>query len=714
MGSNHARSHFAALMAACAIIGSASAVEVIAQSDEEGQSASWQIREETVVTAERVAGYTVSEAAVVKGGIPLRDFPQSIQVLNRTLIEEQNARSLTEALQNVSGVVPNHEQEAVLVNPFVRGLEAEIFVDGLVGYGDTAVVDPSSMIVFEQVEVAKGPTSVQYGGGLGAPTGGLINLVTKTPKREASYYIGARTGSFSTTSFETDLNQPLSDEVAIRLAGEWYESDDMIDDVGIERLVLNPSLSAQVTETTQLVFRGLYSKIEQLEYTGIPAEVVGLPGVDDKQFSGAADAPDTEIENLSLHLSLEHAFSDALSGAVQLRYFENSFDEFSSFPFLSAFPLVGTSTPIIRGQLPVDTDEFTFDATLNYLLSIGSTSHNTLLGITYDTVDYEAGSGFDFVPIGILDYASGENDLSFGEIPPINGVSKNEYETLALYVQDQISIGEQWSILLSGRLSDYSLKELEGGSGADESYTEFDYRVGVTFHISDRISAFAGYATGSRLVPFFAGVNGAAPVPEESESVEAGVKLAAEQLSGSLAIFQIDRDRIPQTDLTDPNFGAVQTGEQRSRGIEVDLVWEPTPAFSVLASAAFIDAENRSDIVSFDSVFAAGNQLSRILEKSGRVAARYRVLDGILSGLGLGIGMTYADEAPLTDGNVFYSDPYTVFDLQADYTAGPWIFRFNVVNLTDKEYLKPYQYLLQEVGRPGQERSAFFSIGLQL
>ncbi|MEM1187282.1 MAG: TonB-dependent receptor [Pseudomonadota bacterium] len=685
------------------------------QSQTDSDAASWQLREEVLVTAPRESGYGAQSASVVKGGIALRDWPQSVQVLNRTLLEEQNSRSLTEALQNVSGVVPNHEQEAVLVNPFVRGLEAEIFVDGLLGYGDTAVIDPSTMVVFERVEVAKGPTSVQYGGGVGAPTGGLINLVTKTPREDASYYFGLRGGSFATRSVETDLNQPLTDAVSVRLAGEWFASDDMIDAVDIERLTLNPSLAARLGDATAFTLRGLYNRIEQLEYTGLPAEVAGLPGVKGTQFSGATDAPPTEIENLSVHATLDHAFSGHLSGQLQLRYFDSRFDEFSSFPFLSFFPIVDTSVPIIRGQLPVDTREYTFDASLSYRIdSASGVSHRLLAGLTYDATDYAAGSGFDFTPIGVLDYASGENTLSFGDIPAINSVTENEYRTLAFYAQDHISVGERWSALLSGRLTEYELEEVVGGTGADESYTEFDSRVGVTYHLNDAVAVYGGYATGSRMVPFFTGVNSAAPVPEESDSLELGVKVAGRRWSGSVAAFRLNRENIPQTDLTDPNFGSVQNGEQRSEGVEVDVVWEPSEAVSVLGNVAFTDSENRTDIVSFGTIFARGNQLARIPELSGRVAVRYRFLAGALQGLGLGIGLTYADEAPLTDENAFFSDSYAVFDLQADYRTGPWVLRFNVVNLGDRDYFKPYQYLIQDVMRPGQELSAFFSVGVEL
>ncbi|MEM8766697.1 MAG: TonB-dependent siderophore receptor [Pseudomonadota bacterium] len=696
-----------ALFALVAAAGPASSVQAAERAP------SWQLQEEIIVVGDRAESYAVKEANIIRGGIAIRDWPQSVQVLNRTLLDEQNLRSTTEALRNVSGVIPNHEQETVLVNPFVRGQEAEIYLDGLVGYGDTAVLDPSTLIAFERVEVAKGPTSTQYGGGVGAPTGGLINLVTKTPRDEASYDLALRGGSFNTRSFEGDINQPLSEAVGFRLAGEWFQSDDMIDAVEVERLTLNPSLSAKLGEDTELIIRGLYNEIEQLEYTGIPAEVARLPEVDDRQFSGAVNAPNTEVENLSLHATLEHAFNDDFGAMLQLRYFSSEFEEYSSFPFLNFFPIDGTSAPIIRGQLPVETEEVTVDAALSYQLRhSGSVEHNLRLGITWDLTDYTAGSGFDFTPIGVLDYASGVNDLDFGPIPAINSTIENEYQTLAVYLQDHVAIGDRWHLLLSGRLSRYGLKELEGGSGADERYTEFDPRVGITYRVNDSLSVYGGYATGSRIVPFFTGVNSAAPVPEESESTEVGLKIAGNQWSGTVAVFRLDREKIPQTDLTDPNFGSVQTGRQRSEGVEVDLVWEPIPRLSLLASAAYINSENRTDIVSFGTTFAAGNQLSRVPETSGRIAVRYRFLDGVLAGLGLGLGLTFADGAPLTDANEFFSDSYSVVDLQADYSIGPWLFRFNVVNLFDEDYLMPYQYLLQPVARPGQERSAFFSVGL--
>lgn len=131
---------------------------------------SWRI-EEIVVTGAR-SGYAAQDSSLSKSGITLQDLPQSVQVLNRTLIDEQNLQSLSDALVNVSGVVPSDESETVLISPLIRGFRAEIYVDGMPSYGDTAVIDSSSLSAVDRIEVAKGPTSALYGGGIGAPVGG--------------------------------------------------------------------------------------------------------------------------------------------------------------------------------------------------------------------------------------------------------------------------------------------------------------------------------------------------------------------------------------------------------------------------------------------------------------------------------------------------------------------------------------------------------------
>ncbi len=658
------------------------------------------------VRGESITGYGAETSGLSRSSAALIDVPQSIQVLTPTLLREQELTTLTDALANISGAVPADTREGVLANPSLRGFEAEIFIDGLIAYADTAVIDPSSLIAVERIEVAKGPTSALFGGGTGAPVGGLINLVTKTPGQEADYEIGVRLGSEETVALFADLNQPLGDQAGVRLAAEHFSSADYIDAVETTRLTLNPSVAVSLGANTDLVVRGLYNRIEQLEYSGLPASVANLPGVDPFQFTGATDAPDTVIENTMVTAELTHAFSDTLSGQMRLRRYESRFDEFASFGFFAFFPITGTQMPVIRGHLPVDVGETTVDGALSWSGLTGSIRHDVLIGATYDATDYDGATAFDFTPIGVLDLASGVNALQFGAVPAITREIVSEYRTTAIYAQNQMQIGDRLSVLASGRFSSYTLTEVVGGQGTDETYDEFDPRLGASLRVVDGLSVFAGWATGSRLSLFFAGENGAAPVPETSESIEAGVKFnhAASGLSGTLAVFEITRENVPTASPIVP-FTQVQTGEQQSQGVELDLVWEPSEQVSFLMSAASIDAE-----VTRDNTIAVGDALPRTPDLSMRIAGRYRVTDGRFAGLGVGAGVTHNGDASLALPNGARSDSYTIADAQVSFERDNWRIGFDIENLFDEDYFAPYQYLAQDVVRPGRPRSAWVSL----
>jgi len=71
-------------------------------------------------------GYASLTASATRTPVPLLNVPQSVQVLNETLIREQALTTLAGALTNVSGVVASRPQEAVLAYPIIRGFAADI------------------------------------------------------------------------------------------------------------------------------------------------------------------------------------------------------------------------------------------------------------------------------------------------------------------------------------------------------------------------------------------------------------------------------------------------------------------------------------------------------------------------------------------------------------------------------------------------------------
>lgn len=673
---------------------------------ERSRDKAWAVLDAVEVTAE---GDSYSEGlapSVTRSEVPLLQQARSVAVINRALIDEQQLQSLSDALENVAGAVPIRENEMVLVNPILRGFDAEVFIDGLAAYGATSVVDPSSLVNVERVEVLKGPAGTLFGSGFGSALGGLINVVTKAPEAGRFGSVGYRFGSFGTSNPYFDLNLPVGETVAFRVNGEYGQSDSAIDDALQRKASINPSLAIQLGEATRLLLKGQFTRNENLEYSGLPAAITvnANLGVDPFRFSGSTDAPLTTINNRVVTGSLEHAFSDALKLTVDARGYDSRFDEYGTFFFGGPDdPAEPTVFTLLSAYLPTDVRQYTLAPRLNWRIDQGSVQHDLVIGADLDKTDYFAQIGFNFAGIGQIDYRNRRGAPAFGNVPALGLTQDDRFRTTSVYVEDHLRVGERWT--LQAGLRGTRLHFRQPSSGTDETYTETTPRLGTSVLLNERVSLFAGYSEGFRGVSNFFGL--APPVPETSRQYELGAKFAAAGgLSGSVAAFRLDRRNvvISAGDLGNP-FLQSQSGEQRAQGVDVDLVFEPSLAWSALFAYAYTDTEVTRDVAP-----RLGGAFARVPKHSGRAAVRYRVVDGALAGLGLGLGARATSPRELTLPNLDRVPGATVFDAQLSYAWTNVELALSLVNLTDKKYFEPYQYLAQSVVIPGDPRSAYLNL----
>ena len=415
--------------------------------------------------------------------------------------------------------------------------------------------------------------------------------------------------------------------------------------------------------------------------------------------------PRTKNDNSMATATLRHAVSDTVKLTVTGRYYDSKVDESGSFVFPGLAP-TGTTSPIYD-VFPITminrTKEATFDANLGAKVDLLGGTHELLVGVNYDWTSFYSGMGL-FVsdsPSGTIDLSDPEYDLSYTPQTPVNSYTDDRFETFAFYVQDQASYGR---LHLTGGLRVTALKFIENsnfGVANDKRYTHVSPRAGATFDVAPGIALFAGYATAFRAPFGFIGMD--TPRPETSSNVEGGLKLALPKagLSGTIAAFRQTHDNVVTADPANVGF-YIQSGRQRARGVEVDLVWEPSPAFSLLANYAYSDTR--------DDGVAPGDRLARVPRNSGRVAARYRLLDGPAKGLSFGAGITAFTARELTLPNSIAVPGYAVIDAQAAYDVGRFSLGLSVVNLGGRRAWDPHSYMGYPVVSPNQPRSAFVTL----
>lgn len=165
-------------------------------------------------------GYQTGQSQLSRMPVPLRDTPQTVNVVPQQVIQEQAATSVQDILRNVPGITFTAGEGGVQgENITIRGFTArnDIYRDG--------IRDPGwytrDAFSIDRVEVFKGPSSFVFGRG---STGGVVNLVTKTPQQR-DFLILEGTGSTAAGGRATiDFNKTFGD-VAIRLGALGYDTD---------------------------------------------------------------------------------------------------------------------------------------------------------------------------------------------------------------------------------------------------------------------------------------------------------------------------------------------------------------------------------------------------------------------------------------------------------------------------------------------------------
>ena len=650
---------------------------------------------ELVVTGEQ-DGYRVPDATTAtKTDTPIRDIPASIQVIPQQVLKDQQITRVREAVSNVSGITPGPGGsqttygESFILRGFADSSDSSTFVDG---FNRNNVLSRSLDVAnIEQLEVLKGPASVLYGQG---DPGGILNIVTKQPLSTPYYAVEGTIGNFDFYRPTLDLSGPLNTDKTIRyrLNVAYENSGSFVDFVKTKQAFIAPVISFDLGKNTTLVLEAEYLNTSKVEYLGIPAvgSLFANP-VGRVPRSRFIDDPDLKLERdfVAFGYRLQHKFSDNWSIRNAFRAELEDYDE--AFDFSLGLRTDDNQT-VDRGARFDQAKSRNFNIQTDVIgkVQTGTVKHDLLFGLELGRTNYIRKTFSPTPAFPSINLFNPNYDRPSIQFDTKTSDTENPQNLIGVYAQDLISIGDKLKILLGGRFDfvEASYEDTVRGFSNDQEDTAFSPRIGIVYQPIQPVSLYASYSRSflpSR--PFSINADNTPFEPTKGESFEVGVKsdFFDGRLSATLAAYQITKQNIVVDDPDPANQGfSLQVGEQRSRGIELDIGGEILPGWKIIASYAYIDPEITEDT----RPEYKGNEPSNVARNSASLWTTYEIQTGNYKGLGFGGGLFFVGDRQGDLENTFTLPSYVRTDAAIYYRRDNWRVGLNIKNLFDVYYFE--------------------------
>jgi iron complex outermembrane receptor protein len=666
---------------------------------------------QVVVTGEQDEGYTPNNATTAtRTDTPLRDIPQSIQVIPQQLLRDRRVDRVSEALQSVSGVQVDDGFGGSLDRFNIRGFQSDVFLENGFRRNAFSSIGIADAELIERIEVLKGPASVLYGN---IEPGGVVNIITEQPLSEPFYTFEASGGSFGFISPSLDLTGPLDNdgELLYRLNALYEVEDGFRDyDQNIHRFVIAPSLTWNISDRTTVTFDATYAEADRPFDRGIPAIGDGVADIPrDRLFQN----PDTiaSTEELSTSYRLEHRFNDDWTLRNAFRYLSVDTFDFR----LESWTIEDSGRLEQRWRSNDDyAESYVFQTNVVGKFETGAIEHALLVGVDLNRATTRGqqqrlpGDPGFFTNI----FTAGAVNTPKPGLEELTLIVRNgnsRQDNLGIYLQDQISFTDNLKLLLGGRFDifDYRSLDITTNTTTEDTVERFTPRVGIVYQPIQPLSLYASYSQAFSPNLFDATVDGSILEPEISEQFEIGIRgeFLDSRLIANLAAFEITKQNVAAPDPNNPDF-SLGVGEIRSRGIEFDIAGEILDGWNVIASYAYIDAE-----VTKESFIPEGNTPDNVADHSASLWTTYEIQTGTLQGLGFGLGLFYVNNRPGDFENTYELSSYLRNDAAIFYRHDNWRIALNVQNLFDVDYIR-YSEGFREANAPGEPLSVVGSVSV--
>ncbi|CAG8872272.1 TonB-dependent receptor [Pseudomonas fluorescens] len=627
--------------------------------------------------------------SALKIDAPLRDIPQTVNVVPQSVIKDQGAQSMEDVLKNVPGIgLSNGDGQRDQVT--IRGFSAigDMYIDGI---RDDALYfrDLSNV---ERVEVIKGPAAVLYGRG---SSGGLINSISKTPNFAPKQEVGVSVGSEGEkrTQFDAGWADQQQGDKAFRVTGALENSDTFRDDGYIDRKAIAPSAYFKLSDDLELNLGASYLYDKRLIDFGIPARGDRPVDVDrDKRF-GAADPDDdyTRSEVFSFTAGVDYRINDDFSLSNTSRYYHydldrnNTLADSSPTRFVTA-PNGELLVKLNRGNVQRKEDGWFNQTELNQRAVLAGMNHNLLYGVELgrQVKDQSVFSQSNVARVPV--YRDALVDVPF-QANRQTAKGTNTQDTAGFYVQDLIELAPKWKALVGVRYDVFDQEYADDLTNSELSRTDTTWspRIGLVYQ-PDQVQSY--YVSVSRSYQpsaemFALSTTNQDLEPEETTNFEIGGKwdLLDNRLALTAALFRLERTNMKTSDPANPTK-LVLAGEQRTDGLELTASGQLSDKWQVYAGYAFLDAEiTKSN--SFTNGVANEGQVPTL---TPRHSANLWLVRSLTQTWRVGMGANYVDDRYTALDNNVVMPAYTTVDAALLYNLPKWDMALRLRNVFDKDY----------------------------
>ena len=544
-------------------------------------------------TTEGSRSYTTGALTIGKGEQKLKDIPQSVSVVTRKRMDDQNMNNLQDAMRQVTGVtIKSYNSGSSLNDVYMRGfLVDQVQVDGVsqaTGQGDLAT--SFDLAMYDRVEVLRGPSGLYQGSG---EPGGTINVVRKRALGTFGLKGELSAGSWDNYHSSIDVTGPLNADGSLRgrFVTAYEDNKSWVDYAQNERPMLYGRLEYDITPATTLSLGGAYQKNRSTPAFGLPAYADGK--LLDVSRSTFVDAKWNELDERVWEgfAEIDHALDNGGQFKTSLTY-RDAETPTRNFTWTddAVDPATGGSWAIAYSYY-THIKSLGLDSFVTLPVEAFGRTHEFTVGAEYQHLnkDFTYGGG-EYFPINVFD--PGSNDIPKREFVMDNGTWSTSRQ-YGIYGRTKIAATDELDVILGSRVTWFESE----GKNANAYFNQFGETEtninrkfipygALVYKLTPELSAYASY---TKVFKPQSNIDADNKViaPREGEQYELGLKreFFDGRLNGSIAVFRLyDENRAEL--VSGAQYYRAQ-GKVRSQGWETELSGNLTDNWSVVAGYAY-------------------------------------------------------------------------------------------------------------------------------